>query len=181
MKRIAFLFFLLLSAATAPLGAQDAGAQDTGVREPRLPLLSVIVSQNDCVAINVNTITSIAMHNYRLNGDNLISQVTIDTMGNNTIRFYYVHPAREISPVNDPRDAISKVRQQVTRESSAQRDDADVPAVKFPEGTYAHSIEFQIGKPEELKKFYKTALSVWEKRPPLHVKFKFNNTKESTP
>ena len=170
MRRFIFHFCLLFSAAVAPLAAQDST-----VEEARLPLLSVIVSQSDVVVINVNMITAIAMHNYRLNGDNLISEVTIDTLGNNTIKFYYIHPTREISPVGDPKEVIDKVRQQITRETSAQRDDADVPAVKFPEGTYSHSIEFQINNPDKLKKLYKAALSTWEKRAPRHVKFRFDN------
>ena len=168
MRRI---IFLLLAAATVSLSAEDSSVQD-----PRLSVLSIVISDEDSVVINVNTITSVAMHNYRLNGDNLVSQVTIDTLGNNTIRFYFVHPAQQIEPVSDPKEAVTKVRQQVTRETSSQKDDADVPAVKFPEGTYSHSIEFQVGSPAELKRLYKTALSVWEKKASHNVKFTFKTT-----
>lgn len=169
MRKITTLVLLMVAVATASLSS----AQSVTVQEPRLSLLSVIVSKDDSVVVNVNTIAAIAMHNYRLNGDNLISQVTIDTLGNNTIRFYYIHPAQEISPVDNPGQLASMTRQRITREASAQKDDADTPAVKFPEGTYSHSIEFQIKDLDKLKKFYKTALSVWERKTLPHVKFEF--------
>ena len=107
MRKITTLVLLLVAVATASLSS----AQSVTVQEPRLSLLSVIVSKDDSVVVNVNTITAIAMHNYRLNGDNLISQVTIDTLGNNTIRFYYIHPAQEISPVDNPGQLASMTRQ----------------------------------------------------------------------
>ncbi len=169
MRGILFLVTLLCLAA-ASLRAQEG---ENLIKDPRQPILTVMVTPEDSVVIQANLISAIAMHRYKLDGENLITQVTIDTLGNNTIRFYYIHPAQSIDATSDPKAILSAAQQRINRQTTKQKDDSEVPAVKFPEGNYAHSIEFQVDSPEVLRSFYNTALSVWEKRTPVQVKFKF--------
>ena len=173
MKRKLILMSMLVLTFTPLCAAADGDTDDEEDKKEdvRIPLLKITVGKTNQVTIAVPSITSVAQHSYLLNGVTPISQVTIDTTGNNTIRFYCVHPdelgkdpaalAKVLSP-----DTIHPKRNGITPGGKS----SGLPSVKFPEGTYSHSIEFQLEAPEQLTKLYKAATSVWNSTSPKTVK-----------
>ncbi len=164
----------MLVLTLAPLCAaadEETENEEDRKEDVRIPLLKITIGKTNQVTIAVPCITSVAQHSYLLNGVTPISQVTIDTTGNNTIRFYCVHPdelgkdpaalAKVLSP-----DTIHPKRNGGITGGKISA----LPAVKFPEGTYSHSIEFQLDDPEQLTKLYKAASSVWNSTSPKTVK-----------
>lgn len=143
--------------APLPLHAQDAGE----AQQASKPILwQLTINNNTKVTVLANRIAAVAMHPFYLNGAMLISEVTIDTLGSNTIRFYYVHEDDRLSDVSDPRTALGTVKKGVTRAAGGQNSGSNIPSVKYPEGTYSHSIEYQVSSAEDLEKIYKSLLNV---------------------
>ncbi len=151
----------------------DTNDNEDKKEDVRIPLLKITVGKTNQVTIAVPSITSVAQHSYLLNGVTPISQVTIDTTGNNTIRFYYVH-SDELG--KDPAALAKLLNPDTVRAKgsgiTAEGKNSELPSVKFPEGTYSHSVEFQLEAPEQLTKLYKTAISVWGSTSPKIVKIR---------
>lgn len=153
--------FILLSLALLSL-TLPSRAQSQEI-DPRVSLLKLSLAENKEIYIAVQSIVSISKHIFKLNGETPITEVTIDTVGNNSIRFYYVHPAGSIRPTTNPKEMIGAARQKLNQELTRQKDENIEPSIKFPEGTYAHTIEFQIADMEMLDKIYKTSVKAWER------------------
>lgn len=138
------------------------------IKAPMVRLLVIEVDRDNEVTVAASTITSISKHNFMLDGTMLVSEVTIDTTGNNSIRFYCVQEddAQKILTAKTPQDAARQVTGRATKEirngGRRNSDEPSVPSIKFPEGVYAHTIEFQVDSPMILQKIYNGARTVWE-------------------
>ena len=156
---------LPLTALLALLSFSVCSAQEQRIVAPEKPTLwQVTLGEQMKVAVIVDRIAAVAMHPFYLNGSILVSEVTIDTMGSNTIRFYCVHGEESLTASTDPRTALGTIKKEATRVVTGQQQGGGViPAVKYPEGTYAHSIEYQVSSPEELEKIYKSLLSALQR------------------
>lgn len=153
--RFTCLALLAAFSLTPSVGAQEEDSV-------KIPLWKADFGSSGKVLINVAAIVSITMHPYLLNGANMVTEVTVDTVGNNTLRFYYVHPeSNKPTNIASPQEAVGSVRSRANL--GKQKSGAGVPSVKFPEGAYAHSIEYQVNSLSELEKLYKSLTSVWEK------------------
>lgn len=154
---------IILAAALLSLGVSSVCAQDAGdISDPKIAIWKADLGDSAKVVLSVQSIVSISMHPYLLNGTNMVTEVTVDTVGNNSLRFYCVHQDSK-SLLTTPKDAANAARQRITREVTKQKGDTNVPSVKFPEGTYAHTIEYQLDSVEALNRLYKSLLSVWER------------------
>lgn len=94
------------------------------------------------VCILLSSITTVALHTYMLDGTIEITECTVDTTGNNSIRFY--------APAEDPVGVGKEVRKALRNTKYP----AALPARKFPEGVYSHNIEYQLSSPEKVKQIY---------------------------
>ena len=159
MKRtILFAAFVVASF----LGSMQASAVDSS--KPRL--LTISVNDKDQLIVDVSGIVSVARHRYLLNGSTLVSEVTVDTVGNNSLRFYCIGDVGgevlSSSPVN-----TKDIEKEVNRHSKElklgrKKGPAPLPSVKFPEGVYAHTIEFQLKDSVELNVLFKEISRAWE-------------------
>lgn len=111
-----------------------------------------IVGNSECVTtIRLDSITSVSKHCYTVNGVPY-KEVTVDTLGNNSIRFYACADSR----VGTNRDRMSNTRQLVDQHSGNA---TSTPAKKFPEGAYSHNIEYQVDSPEDLDRIYESIIN----------------------
>lgn len=114
------------------------------------------------ITVDLRSIVSVSIHPYMLNGAVQVTEVTIDTTGNNSIRFYYIHADDSITATEtSPQGIISSAGQKIQREITQQKNESGLPAVKFPEGAYAHTIEYQVNSLDDLLSLYKSVISVW--------------------
>jgi len=102
-------------------------------------------------AIRLDTITSVSKHTYSVDGV-AFREVTIDTRGNNSIRFYTCINER----VNTARDRLSNTRSLI---DSKGGNITKFPAKKFPEGTYSHNVEYMIEKSDDLNDLYDSVVN----------------------
>ena len=162
--RALFSAIFLISSSVGYVSAQQPQQQeDESITSPKVELWHADMGDVSKVYVAVSQIVTIALHPYKLNGENLVTELTIDTLGNNTIRFYYVHPDDETINTRDVKENIKYVRKKASRETSNQKASNEVPSVKFPEGTYAHSIEYQVDSIKTLMDMYKSIIKVWER------------------
>lgn len=150
---------VFLSCATGLAHAQQKSQQ----LDPKNAVWHIEINDHNKAYVAVSQIVTIAFHQYLLNGENLISEVTVDTLGNNSLRFYYIHPEEDRINLRDVQKNAAQVRKRISQEQSRQKADNTVAAVKFPEGSYAHTIEYQLSSLDTLEDLYKSIVSVWEK------------------
>ncbi len=149
------------------------------------PASRVLVIQLDAqneIVLSASSITSISKHSFLLNGTMLINEVTIDTIGNNSVRFYYVQEddGKKILMTKTPQEAVQQAAGRINKEirtggKGKKSDEAVVPSLKFPEGVYAHTIEFQVDDPAVLQKLYRESNAVWESNAPKVVRVRLHS------
>lgn len=163
--------YFLLALLAAPLC--HAVDDDTPKDDPKLQLWQAKLDDTSLITLAVQQIVSVTMHPYLLNGENLVTEVTIDTAGNNSIRFYYVHSAEEKADITDPESLVKSAKKRLTQAPSQPKaSEKPIASLKFPEGVYAHTIEYQVGCFKTLEAIYKSITSVWERASKRRTVFK---------
>ncbi len=113
--------------------------------------------------IKLSSITSISKQTYMLEGSQRILEVTIDTEGNNSIRFYSLnsaHTQRVTDRVSNTRSLAEKYTDGALK----------FPAKKYPEATHSHNIEYQLSSPEQVNRIYESAVHAWAKNNPTDLR-----------
>lgn len=104
--------------------------------------------------IRLSSIVSVNIHTYMLDGATKITECTIDTLGNNSIRIYGSGSER----VQRTREQLSNTRDLIDGKTGGA---SRYPGKKFPEGAYSHNIEFQVDSAAEVQKIYESVLKAW--------------------
>lgn len=108
--------------------------------------------------VRLDTVTSYAMHTYLIDGKIPCSELTIDSMGNNSIRIYYIEEKGHTD-----NDRFSNTRELLKEKSASVTGDAPV-AKKFPEGTHSHNIEYRVSKEKHIKELYDSFDKAWKQQ-----------------
>lgn len=103
-------------------------------------------------AIRLDTIVSINKHTYTVDGV-VVKEVTIDTRGNNSIRFYCMNSNPTANKMNDRTKNTRKLIDSKTGGLTTK------PAKAFPDGTYSHNVEYLIDDAKKLDDIYDSALN----------------------
>ncbi len=104
--------------------------------------------------IKHDTITSVSKQTYMLEGAHQILEVTVDTTGNNSIRFYCLSSDR----TNEKLDRVSTLRSMVDGHADKA---SNFPAKKYPEATHSHNVEFQLDNVNQINKIYESLTNSW--------------------
>lgn len=102
--------------------------------------------------IKLDSIVSVSLQSYYLDDDVAITECTIDTAGNNSIRIY----GSRLAQNRKTRDRLNTARDAIDSETGNR-----YPSKKFPEGAYSHNVEFQLGTAEHVKQVYQSVLNAW--------------------
>lgn len=103
-----------------------------------------------------------------------MTELVVDTYGNNSIRIYAVENGVEASSPNGmAKTAVGALQDKV--EAAANHAAAAVGGgdtlsdltstmvmKKYPEATHAHTVEYRVSKPKEVYDIYRSADSAWE-------------------
>lgn len=103
-------------------------------------------------AIRLDTIVSVNKHTYTVDGV-VVKEVTIDTRGNNSIRFYCMNNNPAVNRMNDRTKNTRKLIDSKTGGLTTK------PAKAFPDGTYSHNVEYLIDDAKKLDDIYESALN----------------------
>lgn len=106
--------------------------------------------------IKLDKIVSVSIQSYSLDGSVSITECTIDTQGNNSIRIY----GSRSDQIQKTRDKLANTRQMIDKKANNL---TRYPSKKFPEGAYSHNAEFQLETAEEVKQVYQSVLNAWVK------------------
>ncbi len=160
------LLALALAALCSPLAAAPAQQQDRlGLGDAKAGEASASNTFWTCIVgnpgaavtmVKLSTITSVSKQTYMLDNSIQMREVTIDTLGNNSIRFYCTSSQRAntmAGRVSNARSLVDKYSEGGTR----------YPGKKYPEGTHSHNVEYQVSSPATLDQIYDSVANAWQK------------------
>ncbi|MCI7698689.1 MAG: hypothetical protein MSQ05_04805 [Akkermansia sp.] len=154
MKNARHLLFLL-GTACAVLPGTAAAQNAVNTSSCSKPLWTANLS-GGATSILLTSVISVSLHSYLLDGSVRMIELTVDTTGNHSIRFY----AYTGEQANTWKERLSNTRDLVdSKTGGATR----LPGRKFPEGAYSHNVEFQLDSEAQVRQLYKSLMDSWTK------------------
>lgn len=161
MKHITRFLTTVLTGLTA-LCAQPAAAQERinyddikdGEQNVSYKFWVCVVGcpKQAVTAVRLDTITSVSKHTYSV--DNVVvKECTIDTRGNNSIRFYCMNNSDYSKKMSDRTKNTRKLIDSKTGGLTTK------PTKAIPDGIYSHNIEYLIDDPKKIDDIYESALN----------------------
>lgn len=105
------------------------------------------------IILDLHKIVSISLHTYMLNSKIPILELTIDSLGNNSVRIYTVITAPAGNYVNGVKERMSG--------RVAEHGVTSAVSKQYPHTTHAHSIEYSAMNTNELRKAYSKLIKAW--------------------
>lgn len=166
MKTRIFKTFLILCTlqvtCSVTLFAQNTGG-DNNAEEVNIQGFWEIELQGGKFLVRLNTISSVSQHQYIVDGAARVFEVTVDTTGSQTARFYYIEAVAEGSPLAMEKNAIDRLRgvaEGVTNRTGT--DEVWTQVVKsYPTTTHVRTAEYRVDSKAILDKIYKHVRRVW--------------------
>jgi hypothetical protein len=117
--------------------------------------------------IALDRISAISRHKYILNGNLIVDEVTVDSIGNSLVRFYFISPITDAMGGTNTGNAASRIvdrgREIVDKVASTVGTDAHEMVQKnYPDTTHAHTIEYRVQSAQELGALYGSVRTAWE-------------------
>lgn len=114
--------------------------------------------------VALDRITSVSRHSYAvMEAGMMVDEVVVDTVGQSLVRFFFVRPLTD--GVNNNAVGNLTERAKELLDYGGQRAGTDVHKMvtkKYPEGTYAHTVEYRVLSVEELGALYGSVRKAWE-------------------
>ncbi len=114
--------------------------------------------------VKLTSITSVSNHAYILDGAVVVTEVTIDTLGTTTARFY------ALTPLADYKNQITNglLTEGINEVNSLQKEftgvsSTDLAQKNYPTTTHAKTVEYQLSSLNKVKALYRSISSSWEK------------------
>ena len=110
----------------------------------------------------LNSISSVSRHKYVLDGTLIVDEVTIDTIGQGLVRFYYISPITSALPgatAAQITESALKLVDKVTQTAGTNLQNMVVK--KFPLTTHSKTIEYRILSEAQLTSLFKSAKKAW--------------------
>jgi hypothetical protein len=117
--------------------------------------------------VALDRISAISRHQYLLDGNIIVDEVTVDALGQALARFYFLRPVTDALTGSGIGNAASRIvdrgREIIEKgASNAGTDVHNMVVKKFPETTHAHTIEYRVLSAEELTGLYSSVRTAWE-------------------
>jgi hypothetical protein len=114
--------------------------------------------------VALDRITSISRHSYTIvEAAALVDEVVVDTVGQTVVRFYFVQPLTEGVNNNAASHLTQRAKELMDYGGQRAGTDAHKSVVKkYPEGTYARTVEYRVNSATELGALFGSVRSAWE-------------------
>lgn len=116
--------------------------------------------------VALDRISSISRHQYILNGNAVVDEVTLDCIGQSLARFYHISPLTEAvsgTPTSAAARIVERGKELVNQAAERIGTKAHEMVVKtYPETTHARSIEFRLLSTADLEALHKSMRTAWE-------------------
>ena len=163
--KILAICLILMSVCFLPAGtllAQTSDGGDNG-EEDGIKGFWEIELQGGRFIARLDTISSVSQHQYIVDGAARVYEVTVDTKGSQTARFYFIEAVGEGSPLSIGKNAIERLKS--VAEGATSRTGTDevwTQVVKnYPTTTHARTAEYRVDSAAILDKIYKHVHKVW--------------------
>jgi hypothetical protein len=163
MKTI--LCLLLLTAAPF-LSAQTAGEKEeekrfTDTNNPHKAFWNASLPGGSYL-VALSKIVSVSKHEYLLDGNLLITEVVIDTVGDSTVRIYQITPAALASNLQGAKQVVERGKDLLDRAGQRTGTDPNNMVHKtYPITTHSKIIEFRVDDIEVLNALHGSVQSAW--------------------
>ena len=153
MKTILY-FFLLLAAPVAfaqtanpnPAPPNDDEAPYTDKLDPHKRFWQASLPGGSYM-VALDRIASVSKHEYLLDGNLIITEVNIDTVGSTTLRIYQITPAAEYSNLQGAKRVVERGKDLLDRAGQRTGSDPNNMVHKsYPVTTHAKTIEFRVSE-----------------------------------
>ena len=165
MSAIRFLALLLFLNLQLPLLAQTTGednqSQET-TDEADLKRFWQLALPDGHFMVALERIASISRSSYVLDGGLIVTEVTIDTVGNALCRIYQITPAAENSSTSTAQRAAQRARDLTGRAEEVTGSNLSTMVQKsYPTTTHAKTIEYRIQERSTLDALYASLNKAW--------------------
>ena len=113
--------------------------------------------------VALDRITAVSRHKYVLDGALIVDEVTVDTVGDSLVRFYFIAPLSEVAPGTETARLADRARELI--DTAAERVGTDIHNMvvkKFPDTTHARTVEYRVMSEQTLGALYSSVRSAWE-------------------
>ncbi|MEM9081035.1 MAG: hypothetical protein AAGC74_10125 [Verrucomicrobiota bacterium] len=177
MKTIATILILIISLSSSPAQGTnnnqndqnlDPSNEDTpsetsnSTDEEDLKRFWQIQFKEGHYMVALDRIANISKHEYLLDGNLIITEVTIDTTGNSLCRIYQITPAAERGQSNLVKRAAQRARDVTERVGELTGADfTEMVHKNFPTTTHAKTIEYRVQHKGTLNALYGSLVNAW--------------------
>jgi hypothetical protein len=123
----------------------------------------VRLSDGGAYMVALGRITSIAKHEYIVDGSVRVNEVSITAEGSTITRFYHLEEVSKNSPSNAGQVIIDRVRS-TTKEVAKRTGTEDLlntVSKSYPDGTHTHNIEYRLKNKANVAQLYNSLHDAW--------------------
>jgi len=113
--------------------------------------------------VALDRISSVSRHRYVLDGTVIVDEVTVDTIGQALVRFYFITPITADTASGAATQLVERGTELVDQAAERAGTDAQNMVVKkYPVTSHAKSIEYRILSEADLTSLYNSVRTSWE-------------------
>ena len=145
---------------------QNARSGDGVVNEqldPKRKFLQVRTSDGGAYMVALSRITSIAKHEYIVDGTVRVNEVSITAEGATITRFYHLEEVKKKSPSNAGQVILDRARS-TTKELAKRTGTEDLlnaVSKSYPHGTHTHNVEYRLRNKANVGQLYNAVHDAW--------------------
>jgi len=144
---------------TAPAADKDAPYSDS--LDPNKRFWSASLPGGSYM-VALDRIASVSKHEYLLDGNLIITEVNIDTVGNTMLRIYQITPAAEYSNLQGAKKVVERGKELLDRVGQRTGTDPNSMVHKtYPVTTHARTIEFRVENLDTLDALLASVSKAW--------------------
>lgn len=149
-------------AASPALSQTGTDPQDDGL-QPGIAGFWEVVTANGRFMARLDKIASVSQHEYFIDGAVKVYEVTVETDGGQTARFYYLESPTEGSSITTGSATINRLRDVANKVSEkVGTGDIDTIVTKhYPDTTHAKTSEYRLKARETIDQIYDHVRRVW--------------------
>ncbi|MCB1077691.1 MAG: hypothetical protein KDM64_07690 [Verrucomicrobiae bacterium] len=152
---------LLLAASPSALGQQPNTDSSGNSLEEGLKGFWECITPTGRFVVRLDHISSVSQHEYLIDGGARVYEVTVDTSGPMTARYYYIEPITDGSPLSIGKATIDRLREVAGEAGQRVGIDTERDVIKDPSTTHAKTAEYRLQVKENLDRIYEHIHRVW--------------------
>ena len=146
-----------------PTQSQSGEDEVQSEEDKRKKFFQVNLSDGGAYMVALSRITSIAKHEYIVDGAVRVNEVSITAEGSTITRFYHMEEAKKKSPSNAAQVILDRARS-TTKEVAKRTGTTDLlnaVSKSYPHGTHTHNVEYRLKNKANVGQLYAAFYDAW--------------------